>query len=273
MLRYFLLPLLFLLIISCSKKELSYNPSEPENPYELYKEGMDAFDRREFFFAEKKFSEAELNFREVELSAKSALMSIFSLYAINFYDEALQNLEVFLKKYPGDKNIIYAEYLKTVIYFELIGDEKKDTKPLILARENIDKFLKKYPNTDYAIDLRFKRKLIINQLAAKELYVAKHYISIQKWAAAIKRLKIIVNDYDETIFIEEALHRLVEICYYIGLEEEAKNYASILGYNYNSSEWFQQSYKVLNKKYELPKKDEIRDKDKNFLKRIIEKII
>ena len=273
MLRIFFSLFIFLLIISCSKKELSYEPSKIENPYELYKEGLEAFDRREFFFAEKKFSEAELNFSEVELSAKSALMSSFALYAINFYEEALQNLENFFKKYPGDKNIIYAEYLYSVIYYELIGDERKDTKPLILARKNIDQFLKKYPNSDYAVDLRFKKKLIINQLAAKELYVAKHYISIQKWAAAIKRLKNIVNNYDETIFIEEALHRLVEICYHIGLEDEAKNYASILGYNYNSSEWFQQSYKILNKKYEPPKKNKMIERDKSILKKIIEKII
>ena len=112
-------------------------------------------------------------------------------------------------------------------------------------------FIKKYPQSDYAIDLKFKKDLILNQLAAKELYVAKYYISTQKWVPAIKRLKIIVNKYDNTIFVEEALHRLVEIHYHLGLEEESKKYANILGYNYNSSEWFQQSYKVLNKDYDL----------------------
>ena len=136
-----------------------------------------------------------------------------------------------------------------IIYFEQIGEEKHDLKPLLEAEKKIDFFLKKYPNSEYAIDLNFKKDLVENQFAAKELHIAKYYISVQKWVPAINRLKTIVNDYDKTIFIEEALHRLVEIHYHIGLKEEAKKYANILGYNYNSSEWFEESYKLLNKDY------------------------
>jgi outer membrane protein assembly factor BamD len=142
--------------------------------------------------------------------------------------------------------------------------------PLIKSRDKIDFFLNKYPNSEYAIDLNFKRDLIINQMAAKELFVAKYYISTQKWIPAINRLKKIVKDFDKTIFIEEALHRLVEIHYFIGLETEAKKYASILGYNYNSSEWFKQSYKILNKEYELFQNK--KSKKENLIKRIIKKI-
>ena len=109
--------------------------------------------------------------------------------------------------------------------------------------------------------------LITNQLAAKELYVAKYYISTQKWVPAINRLKVILKDYQETVFIEEALHRLVEIHYYLGLEDEAKKYAKILGYNYNSSEWFEQSYKLLNKDYKIAKKKKLIEKTKTFLKK------
>ncbi len=133
-------------------------------------------------------------------------------------------------------------------------------------------FLKKFPNSDYAIDLKFKKDLIQNQLAAKELYVAKYYISIQKWVPAINRLRKIIENYEKTIFVEEALHRLVEINYYLGLEEEAKKYAKILGYNYNSSEWFEQSYKVFNKNYKIKdRKDKVK-KDSNFFKKILNKI-
>ena len=128
---------------------------------------------------------------------------------------------------------------------------KKDLKPLLQADKKIDFFIKNYPDTDYAIDLRFKKDLIQNQLAAKELFIAKFYISTQKWIPAINRLKIIINKYDKTIFVEEALHRLVEIHYHIGIEDEAKKYANILGYNYNSSQWFEQSYKILNKDYDI----------------------
>ena len=200
-------------------------------------------------------------------------MSAYSLYGINFYDEALENLERYLKMYPADKHVVYAHFLIAVIYFEQISDEKKDIDPLLKANDKINFFLEKYPNTDYAIDLKFKKDLIENQLAAKELYIAKYYISIQKWVAAINRLKVIVKDYDKTIFIEEALHRLVEIHYYLGLVEEANRYASILGYNYNSGEWFKQSYKILNKDYELTKKIESSNKNNNKDKGLFKKII
>ena len=271
------LVILFLLTLSCSsaKKDVIYEPSNKLNPYNLYKEGIEAFEINDYFFASKKFSEAELNFENIELAAKSSIMSSYSLYGIGFYEEALQNLERYLRTYPADKNVIYAHYLIAIIYFEQIEDEKRDLNPLIEANKKIEFFLKKYPNSDYAIDLRFKKNLIINQLAAKELFVAKYYISIQKWIPAINRLKIIVNKYDKTIFIEEALHRLVEIHYHLGLENEAKKYAKILGYNYNSSEWFKQSYKVLNKNYQIKegkKKTENNLSEKSFFKKIVEMI-
>ena len=263
-------------LFSCSKEKEVYEPTKKVNPYVLYEEGLEAFDRNDFFFASKKFSEAELNFEKVELAAKSSIMSSFSLYGINFYDDAIENLKRYLKNYPSDKNVIYAHYLLAIIYFEQISDEKKDLKPLLLADEKIDFFIKNYPDTDYSIDLKFKKDLIQNQLAAKELFVAKYYITTKKWVPAIKRLKIIVEKYDQTVFIEEALHRLVEIHYHLGIEKEAKYYANILGYNYNSSEWFEQSYKVLNKDYKIKNKRldkaEIKNKEKNFFKKIIEMI-
>ena len=273
--KFALVITLFLLTLSCSgaKKDAIYEPSNKLNPYDLYKEGIEAFEKNDYFFASKKFSEAELNFENIELAAKSAIMSSYSLYGISFYDDALQNLERYLRTYPADKNVIYAHYLIAIIYFEQIEDEKKDLNPLMEANKKIEFFLNKYPNSDYAIDLRFKKDLIVNQLAAKELFVAKYYISTQKWIPAINRLKIIVNKYDKTIFIEEALHRLVEIHYHLGLENESKKYAKILGYNYNSSEWFKQSYKVLNKNYQIKedkKKTEKNLSEKNFLKKIIE---
>ena len=209
----FLVTLFFIFSCSNPDKELVYQPTNKLNPFNLYKEGLDAFEINDYFFASKKFSEAELNFDKVELAAKSSIMSSYSLYGIGFYEEALENLERYLKTYPADKNIIYAHYLIAIIYFEQIEDEKKDLKPLIDANNKIDFFLSEYPNSDYAIDLKFKKDLILNQLAAKELFVAKYYISTQKWVPAINRLKVIVNEYDKTVFIEEALHRLVETYY------------------------------------------------------------
>ena len=270
--RIVLIFLLIFSLLSCSKnKKLEYEALNEIDPYQIYQEGYIAFEKGDYFYANEKFSEAELAFEIVEFAAKSAIMSSYALYGINFYDAALENLERYLKKYPADKNVMYAHYLSAIIHYEQISDEKKDLQPLLKATEKIKYFLKNYPDSDYAIDLRFKKDLIQNQRAAKELYVAKYYISIQKWIPAINRLKIIVNDYEETVFIEEALHRLVEIYYYLGLETEAKKYAKVLGYNYNSSEWFKQSYKVLNKNYKIEKKIKVKNDDSIF-KKILKKI-
>lgn len=264
--KLFSVLIIIIILISCSKKESVYVATKQQDPYIIYKEAYEAFENNDYFNASKKFEEAELNFENVELSAKSLIMNCFSLYGINFYEEALENLKRFLKTYPSDKNVIYAEYLKAIIFFEQISDEKKDLKPLLDANKQIGYFIRKYPDSDYSTDLKFKKDLINNQLAAKEIFLAKYYTSVQKWIPAINRLKIIINDYDETIFVEEALHRLVEIHYYLGLEDEAAKYANILGYNYNSSQWYEESYKILNKNYKISSKSTKKiNKQKNSL--------
>ena len=273
MLRLLCIFLISFNLIACSKKnDQLYIPSEKVDPYKIYNEGLNAMKNNDYFFANKKFSEAELNFVNYDLAAKSAIMSIFCLYGINFYNEALSSLERYLKLYPADINVIYAHYLEAIIYFEQISDEKRDLKPLIKSLEKINFFISKYPNTDYAIDLKFKRDLIRNQLAAKEMYLAKHYIKTQKWIPAIARLKHILKEYDKTIFIEEALLRLVEIHFYLGLDEEAKKYANILGYNYNSSQWYESAYRVFNKDYKLKKITKKKKEKESFLDKIIKVI-
>ena len=225
----FFIFLIFLFITGCSKKEeISVKPPDNKESYKIYAEALEAMNQREFFFAAKKFSEAEKILPVVEHSAKALLMSSFCYYTINFHEEAITSLEYFLKKYPADKNIQYATYLIALSNYEQILDEKKDIEPLLKTKKLIEEYVKKYPNTDYALDLKFKLGLIQNQLAAKEVYIAKYYIKTQKWIPAINRLKIVVNDYPETIFIEEALHRLVEIYYNLGLVDEAKKQLKFL---------------------------------------------
>ena len=247
-----LIIILCLFVFECSKKDPEISkPSEREKALAIYAEGVKALNERDFFFAAKKFSEAELILPTVEASAKASLLTSYCYYTINFYDEALENLERYISKYRADENIPYAHYLITLSYYEQILDEKKDIDPLVITKEKIEFFLKNFPDTEYALDLKFKMDLVNNQFAAKELYIAKYYIKNQKWTPAINRLRVIVDKYETTIFVEEALHRLVEIYYKLGLEDEAKAAAAILGYNYNSSEWYKQSYKVINKKYKL----------------------
>ena len=267
--------LIFFLFFSCSKKEptVVQEPSDKEKAIELYQEAVTNMDDGFYFQAAKQFTEAEIILDSIEFSAKASLMSSYCYYLINFYDEAIENLEKFIKKYPADKNIPYAHYLITISYYERILDEEKDITPLLKSKEKINFFLKNYPDTEYALDLKFKLDLINNQLAAKELFVAKYYIQTQKWIAAINRLKTIVENYNETIFIEEALHRLTEIYYKIGLIEEAEATVALLGYNYNSGEWYERSYKILNKDYQIQKKEKIKKKDDGLIKRTIKKIL
>tara|TARA_A100001011_G_scaffold264920_1_gene273704 strand:- start:4201 stop:5058 length:858 start_codon:yes stop_codon:yes gene_type:complete len=258
------------------KSELKSLPTK-EQAIQVYEEGLEALERGDYYFASKKFSEAEILLPQSDWAAKSALMVGYCLYSVNFYDEAILNLERFTKTYPASKNLDYVNYLIAISYYEQILDEEKDVKPVLKSKEKIELFLKKYPDTDYAIDLRYKLELVINQLAAKEISIARYYIKNEKWIAAINRLKVVVEDYDDTIFIEEALFRLVEIYYKIGLENEARAAAVLLGYNYNSSEWYKRSYAILNKDYStqiLKKKKEAKvwyEKD-DLIKRKIRKI-
>ena len=269
--------ILFLILIfsfSCSKKEVETNiPTSKDKAFQIYQEAVIAMDNGEYFFASKKFKEAEEIMPKIEFAAKSSIMASYCLYLINFYDEANLYLERFVKRYRVDKNVSYAYYLLALNSYEQILDEKKDVTPLIDSKKKIKIFIKKYPDTEYALDLKFKLDLINNQIAAKELYVAKYYMNNKKWIPAINRLKLIVNDYNETIFIEEALHRLVEVYYEVGLNDEANAAAVLLGYNYNSSTWYEQSYKIINSDYKIKKPKNKKSNSFGLIKRTIKKIL
>ena len=257
----FLSKLIILLSIfilnGCSKndKEISLikEINQEDEMIRAYKEGAKALDENDTFFAAKKFLEAELLYPQSEWASKSSLMASYAYYIEGNYSGALYNLERFLKTYPKDPRMDYVHYLIGLSYYENIEGEKKDIKPLIEAKNKFEFVIQNYPNTDFALDSKFKIDLINDVLASKEMYLGRHYIKKEKWVAAINRFKIVLNDYDTTIYTEEAIHRLVEIHYKIGLEGEAKKYASLLGYNYLSSEWYKKTYSILNKEYKTLK--------------------
>ena len=267
--RLLIIFIFLLTLFSCTKKNTGeiQLPSTKQEAMEIYKDALKSMEEGQFLIASEKFDKSESLLPQTIWAAKSALMSSYCLYTISFYDEAILNLKRFKKLYPADQNMDYASYLIAIIYYEQILDEKKDIEKLIFTKKAIEEFLKKYPNTDYAMDLKFKLDLVINQMAAKEISIARFYIQNEKWIPAINRLKIVVDEYDKTIFVEEALFRLVEIYYRIGLIEEAKAAASLLGYNYNSSEWYEKSYTVLNKNYK-PLKVQDDKEEKNLVNRI-----
>ena len=268
-LKLFLILIYITFFLSCAKEEPKVkNIKKKSQELEMtiaYKEAIEKLEINDTYNAALKFLEAELLFPQSIWAPKSALMASYSFYLQNYYSEALSNLERYLKTYPKDKNIVYAHYLIGICYYEMIEDEKRDIDPLLKAKNKFEIVINNYPNTDFALDAKFKLDLINDILASKEMYLGRHYQKKNKWIAAINRYKIVIDDYDETIFVEEALHRLVEINYKIGLTEESKKYAKILGYNYMSSEWYKKSYKVFNKKYVEPKPNKIGKNKKGIL--------
>ena len=256
MLKNILLLLLLILLFSCSKNDkenIVLEPTDETMAIASYEEAMDALKIGDAFFATKKFKEVESLMPQSNWAAKASLMASYSEYTRNAYESSIFGLERHVKNYPADENIPYAHYLIAICYYEQILDEKKDIQPLLKAKKKFEFIINTYPETDYAIDSRFKIDLIIDQLAAKEMSIARFYMENEKWIPALNRLKVVVEKYETTVFIEEALHRLVEVYYRLGLVEESKEAAVILGYNYQSSAWYERSYKVFNKKYKIKK--------------------
>ena len=219
---------------------------------EVYKEGLKSLEEGDNLFAAKKFSEAEILYPQSKWAPQAILMSAYSYYELNFLSSAIEELDRFILKYPQHKNISYARFLKAICYFESVVDEKKDLEPLVKSKKEFKYIIKNYPNSDFAMDSKYKLELIDNVLAAKEMYIGRLYLDKEKWIAAINRFKKVVTYYDTTVYTPEALHRLVEVYYRIGLVEESKKYASVLGYNYLSSQWYKETYIIYNKKYSDP---------------------
>ena len=259
--------LILLLLTSCTK-DSSKISSIKETNQELeminaYKLGFENINKADYFYAAKNFLEAELLFPQSDWAPKAALMASYAYYLQDNYAQARANLERYIKTYPSDKRMVYGHFLLAMCYYETIEDEKKDLEPLLIAKKKFNFIINNYPDTDFAIDARFKVDLISDILASKEMYIGRHYLKKEKWIPAINRFKNILKDYETTIYAEEAMHRLVEVYYHIGLVDEAKRYAILLGYNYQSSEWYKKSYKIFNKSYKS-RTTKIIEKEKKY---------
>ena len=260
-------------LVSCSQEskqivtEIEGDDIE-QQMIKAYNEGVVSLENGDAIYAAKIFNEAELLYPQSEWASKSSLMSSYAYWSDGYYRRSIEELKRFIKIYPKDKKLDYAYYLLAMNYYDSIVDEKKDLRPLEESKKYFNILINKFPRTDYALDAKYKLELIQDMLAAKEMYIARHYIKKQKWVAAINRLKTIVTEYDTTVYIEEALHRLVEVYYIIGLESEAKKYAKTLGYNYQSSEWYKKTYKVFNQNYDLIKKQKKVEKKEKLLDKI-----
>lgn len=263
-----LIVLSLLSFLSCTKKEekveIIIDDVIETQMLESYKKGLKALDEGDALYAARHFTDAELLFPQSEWAPKSLLMAAYSYYSQDYFADAIAELERFIKTYPQSNRLDYAYFLLATCYYEKIIDEKKDLEPLIKAKETFKFVIQEYPSTDFALDAKFKLNLIDETLAGKEMYIGRYYIKKEKWIAAINRFKYVVDNYNSTIYIEEALHRLVELHYKIGLIEESKKYAAVLGYNYQSGEWYEVSYQIFNKEFE-PKDNSIKPKKGNFI--------
>ena len=257
-----------LFLTNCSKKEevsIIVEEDLEQQMIRAFKEGYEEFKQGDSLYAAKKFNEAELLFPQSSWAPKAALMAAYVYYAQDYYFDAEFELKRFIRTYPKSPDLNYAHFLLAICYYERIVDEKKDLGPLLKAQEKFNYIMEEYPNSDYALDAQFKLDLIQDYLASKEMYIASHYRKKKKWIASINRYKTVVEQYEKTIYVDEALHRLVELYYTIGLENESQKYASLLGYNYQSSKWYEKSYKLFNKKYKTQL--ELKKEKKSMLKK------
>ena len=271
MFKIFTFLISILLFISCSKENIKKSSINQKSldlqVIEAYEEGMKSLKEGDVLFAAKKFNEAEILFPQSAWAPKAALMAAYSYYSQDYYLDGIQELKRFVKVYPKHKNIDYAYYLLGVSYYEQIVDEKKDLESIINAKKTFNLLISNYPNNEYSLDAEFKLDLINDILASKEMYIGRYYFQRKKWIPAINRFKTVIDEYERTIYAEEALHRLVEVYYTIGLVEEAKKYAKLLGYNYQSSEWYEKTYIVFDKMYEKKKKKKMKEK-RSLVKKI-----
>ena len=273
-LKIFLFLILLFFVNSCSKENITKSTIKEKSlelqVLEAYQGGLDALEDGDVLFAAKKFNEAEILFPQGKFAPKSSLMAAYSYYIQDYYGDSIAELERFIKVYSLHKDLVYAYYLLAVCHYEQIADEKKDLQAIIKAKKNFQIVLKNYPDSEYAIDAEFKIDLINDILAAKEMYIGRYYFDKKKWIPAINRFRKIIDEYDTTIYAVEALHRLVEVHYTLGLIDEAERYALLLGYNYKSSKWYENSYSLFNKNYEVKKEERLKTykkKSNNFLKK------
>ena len=269
--NFLLLIFLVFFNLSCSKEIKKESLIKEKNielqVLEAYSEGMRELEAGDVLYAAKKFNEVEIMFPQSIWAPRSTLMAAYAYYSQDYYFDTIEELKIFLRKYPNHERIDYAHYMMALTYYEQIVDEKKDLNSVLLAKEKFQYVIKEFPNTDYALDSKFKLGLINDVLASKEMYLGRYYFDRKKWIPSINRFRKVIDDYSQTIYVEEALHRLVEVHYTLGLVEEAKKYANLLGYNYQSSEWYKKTYGFFDKTYEKNRIKQEKKNKENFIKR------
>ena len=267
----YLIIALLILSTSCANKKEKISIVEKESlemqMIKAYNDGLKELDKGDVIYAAKKFNEAELLYPQSIWAPRAALMSAYSYFSQYYFNDAALELEKYLDKYKNHPRRDYAYYLLALCHYDQIVDETKDLNEILKAKKYFKIVIKNYPDTEFALDSEFKLELIQELLASKEMYLARYYVDREKWIPAINRFNTVVKEYETTIYVEEALHRLVELHYKVGLIDESTKYAALLGYNYQSSKWYEESYRILNKDYVKISKRKNKKEEESIIKK------
>lgn len=228
-----------------SEAEKEWDETKDYSATELYNRAADTFAAGKFKDAIKQFEEVERQHPYDEWAKRGQIMAAYSAYRAEEYDDAISIVERFAKLYPNNERTPYAYYLRALAYYDRITDIGRDQKMTEDARQALRELIKRYPNTDYARDARIKLDLTEDHLAGKEMQIGRYYQRREEYLAAINRFRYVVEHFQTTSHTPEALHRLVECYLHLGVTSEAKKYASVLGYNYPGSQWYEYSYKMM----------------------------
>jgi len=271
----FIMALSGLLMSACSvfggnkKETLAY----VERPAELiYNEGFEEMEQRDWDRAKLFFQEVERQHPFSKWARRSMLMTSYAHYRSTDYEESIATAQRFISLHPGNESTPYAYYLIAINYYDQIFDVGRDQETTVNAEAALQQVVRRYPDSDYARDARLKLELTRDHLAGKEMDIGRYYLRDNQQLAAIGRFKNVVKEYETTSQVEEAMHRIVESYVALGVIEEAKLVASVLGYNYPSSEWYADSYELLTE-FGVDLESEVKKpRDRTYWRRLRERL-
>lgn len=243
------------LVSACASDKDEENAYVERSVGELYNNAMDRLESGEHTQAANLFDEVERQHPYSVWASKAQLMAAYAHYQNNSYNEAINALDRFIELHPGNRDIAYAHYLKGLSFYERISDVRRDQEMTVRARNSFQELVQRFPDSKYARDARMKLDLTDNHLAGKEMTVGRYYQEKEHYLAAVNRFRAVVENHQTTTHVPEALHRLVESYLALGVTEEARATAAVLGHNYPGSEWYANSYELLTGKDLTPKRD------------------
>ncbi len=256
----FLIFLIFILFSGCGQKNLNKEAQDIETPEYLYSLAINNFDNENYDIAIENFNEIELKYPLSSEAVQSQIMVAFIEYLSLNYDEAIFKLDRIINRYPSHKNIDYVYYIKAICYYEQIQNEFLDGSFNLLALQSFEQVINRFPDSEYSSDSLQKIITIKENIAAKHMDVALFYFKNKKYLAAMNRYKIVINNHSTSKFVPEALHRLVEIYFTLGMVDDAKKTAAVIAHNYPKSKWYEYSYDLVKDREE---------QKKNFLQKIL----